>query len=58
VRAQLIDKDRTPRWQPPSLSEVRPERVAHFLTSPWPTARHPLADLGALPPLRSSQLPS
>jgi enoyl-CoA hydratase/carnithine racemase len=56
VRAHLIDKDRAPRWQPSSLSEVRPEHVARFLISPWPTARHPLADLGALPALRSSQL--
>ncbi|WP_206956486.1 enoyl-CoA hydratase/isomerase family protein [Trinickia acidisoli] len=58
VRAHLIDKDRTPCWQPASLSDVRPERVAHFLASPWPSARHPLADLGELPPHRSSQLPS
>ena len=58
VRAHLVDKDRAPRWQPSSLEDVRPERVAHFLTSPWPSARHPLADLGELPPQRSSQLPS
>lgn len=58
VRAHLIDKDRTPCWQPSSLGEVRPDRVAHFLNSPWPSETHPLADLGALPPQRSSRLPS
>ena len=31
VRAQLVDKDRTPRWNPPVLEEVREAQVeAHF----------------------------
>ncbi|MBW0445081.1 enoyl-CoA hydratase/isomerase family protein [bacterium M00.F.Ca.ET.228.01.1.1] len=46
VRAQLIDKDRKGRWAPATLPEVRPERVRHFLTSPWKREAHPLADLG------------
>lgn len=29
IRAQIIDKDREPRWQPPSLDEVSAEDVAH-----------------------------
>lgn len=58
VRAHLIDKDRTPRWQPAALADVRQERIAHFLRSPWPSGQHPLADLGALPAIRASQLPS
>jgi enoyl-CoA hydratase/carnithine racemase len=46
VRAHLIDKDRQPRWAPRTLAEVRPERVQHFLSSPWRSECHPLADLG------------
>jgi enoyl-CoA hydratase/carnithine racemase len=46
VRAQLIDKDRKARWAPATLAEVRPERVRHFLTSPWKSDAHPLAGLG------------
>jgi enoyl-CoA hydratase/carnithine racemase len=47
VRAHLVDKDRTPRWAPGTLAELRPERVRHFLTSPWRGDAHPLAALGA-----------
>lgn len=47
VRAQLIDKDRQARWAPATLAEVRPERVRHFLTSPWKSGVHSLAGLGA-----------
>lgn len=47
VRAQLIDKDRQARWAPATLAELRPERVRHFLASPWKLETHPLAGLGA-----------
>ncbi|SMG61440.1 enoyl-CoA hydratase/isomerase family protein [Paraburkholderia susongensis] len=47
VRALLIDKDREPRWSPATLAEVGPERVRHFLGSPWTHEAHPLAGLGA-----------
>lgn len=30
IRAQVIDKDRNPRWDPPSLSMVLPEHVERF----------------------------
>ncbi|WP_258804698.1 enoyl-CoA hydratase/isomerase family protein [Pseudarthrobacter sp. NS4] len=30
IRAQVVDKDRTPRWKPPTLGEVLPEDVARF----------------------------
>jgi len=46
IRAHLVDKDRQPRWAPMTLAEVRSERVRHFLTSPWRSDAHPLADLG------------
>jgi enoyl-CoA hydratase/carnithine racemase len=46
VRAHLIDKDRTPAWQPDTLAAVAHARVEHFLSSPWPADRHPLAELG------------
>ncbi|RKI34486.1 enoyl-CoA hydratase/isomerase family protein, partial [Corallococcus sp. AB049A] len=45
VRAHLVDKDHRPGWAPATLPQVRPERVRHFLTSPWRVERHPLAGL-------------
>jgi enoyl-CoA hydratase len=30
IRAQVVDKDRTPRWNPPTLAEVLPEQVEPF----------------------------
>jgi enoyl-CoA hydratase len=30
IRAQVVDKDRTPRWNPPTLAGVRPEQVERF----------------------------
>ncbi len=33
IRAAIIDKDRNPRWQPPSLHEVSAETVAAYFAS-------------------------
>jgi enoyl-CoA hydratase/carnithine racemase len=30
VRALIVDKDKNPRWNPPTLDEVTPQRVADF----------------------------
>ncbi|MFJ7159431.1 enoyl-CoA hydratase/isomerase family protein [Streptomyces sp. NPDC101118] len=34
VRAQVVDKDRTPRWTPPALEEVTPATVARHFAEP------------------------
>lgn len=45
VRALLIDKDRSPRFVPPTLAEVSDEWVEKHFEPPWGDAPHPLADL-------------
>ncbi|TFW30778.1 enoyl-CoA hydratase/isomerase family protein [Massilia horti] len=45
VRALVIDKDNAPKWNPPELSQVTPEMVAHFFEPVWPDHAHPLRDL-------------
>ncbi|WP_386365005.1 enoyl-CoA hydratase/isomerase family protein [Xanthomonas campestris] len=47
IRALLIDKDRQPAWQPPTLEQADAAWAAPFFTAPWPAGQHPLADLGA-----------
>src|SRR5690625_255555 len=40
IRAQLIDKDRTPTWRPANLSDLTPDLVEEFFTeSPWASFR-------------------
>lgn len=46
IRALLIDKDRTPRWQPATLAAASPAWARSFFHAPWPDHAHPLADLG------------
>lgn len=47
IRALLIDKDRTPRWNPATLAQADADWAAGFLHEPdWPGGAHPLADLG------------
>ena len=45
IRAQAIDKDRTPKWQPARIDDVTPAMVAPFFVSPWPAGAHPLRGL-------------
>ncbi len=45
IRALAIDKDKTPRWNPPRIEDVTPELVEAFFASPWPADLHPLARL-------------
>ncbi|MFE2865302.1 enoyl-CoA hydratase/isomerase family protein [Embleya sp. NPDC059259] len=41
IRAQVIDKDRAPRWSPPTLDAVQPEDVARFFRAPAEGASGP-----------------
>jgi enoyl-CoA hydratase/carnithine racemase len=45
VRAVLIDKDNTPRWQPHRIEEVTEDMIEAFFRERWPAAAHPLANL-------------
>ena len=45
IRALIVDKDNTPRWNPPSLPEVTDACVAAFFTPRWAPAEHPLRHL-------------
>ena len=44
VRALLVDKDRNPRWQPPTLDEVGQDLIDDHLR-PRFDGPHPLSDL-------------
>lgn len=46
IRALAVDKDHSPKWNPPQIEDITPEMVQPFFESPWPTAAHPLRDLG------------
>jgi enoyl-CoA hydratase/carnithine racemase len=45
IRALAVDKDRSPRWNPTRLEDVKPEMVAPFFDSPWAMPAHPLKNL-------------
>ena len=45
IRARVIDKDHTPRWNPARIEDVTPEMVQAFFASPWPPHAHPLRAL-------------
>ena len=46
IRAQAIDKDRTPRWSPGVIEAVTAQMVEPFFVSPWARNTHPLQALG------------
>ncbi len=52
IRALLIDKDKTPRWNPATLAETGGDFIETFFTAPWAAGGHPLADLGCDDPQR------
>ncbi len=45
VRALAVDKDHSPKWNPPRIEDVTPDMVAPFFVSPWPAHAHPLRGL-------------
>ena len=47
VRALLIDKDNSPKWQYSSVADVPAEVITNYFSSPWSDETHPLKDLGA-----------
>ncbi|TSD93921.1 enoyl-CoA hydratase/isomerase family protein [Skermania sp. ID1734] len=49
IRAQVIDKDRNPRWSPPTLEEVGDDMVAHYF------AERDDNELGLVPTVREGQ---
>ena len=46
IRALAIDKDYSPRWNPPRIENVSAEVVRQFFVSPWLPEAHPLRHLG------------
>jgi len=47
VRALLIDKDQSPKWQPATLQEITSSWVESYFTPLWKDAEHPLKQLGS-----------
>ena len=45
VRAQIIEKDNSPNFNPPTLAGLSAEIREQYLTAPWAEGEHPLADL-------------
>jgi enoyl-CoA hydratase/carnithine racemase len=48
VRALLVDKDNTPRWQPGRIEDVTDTMIESFFAQRWRGAQHPLAALESL----------
>ncbi|MGB8598811.1 MAG: enoyl-CoA hydratase/isomerase family protein, partial [Burkholderiales bacterium] len=46
ARALIVDKDKAPKWNPPTIEQVNPESVKKFFAPAWHPDEHPLAMLG------------
>jgi len=46
IRALLIDKDKQPKWNPPTLAQADEDWVKKFFSLPFPSDQHPLYRLG------------
>ncbi|MCM0036070.1 MAG: enoyl-CoA hydratase/isomerase family protein [Burkholderiaceae bacterium] len=46
IRALLIDKDKQPKWNPPTLAQADEQWVKKFFSMPFPSDQHPLYRLG------------
>ena len=45
IRALAVDKDYSPKWNPPRIEDVKPGMADAFFVSPWATDTHPLQHL-------------
>ncbi len=46
VRALLVDKDLSPKWQPATLDDITKDWVDSYFTPLWKKEEHPLKNLG------------
>ena len=46
IRALLVDKDKQPKWNPPTLALATARWVEKFFIAPFPPEKHPLGKLG------------
>ena len=45
IRALAVDKDYSPKWNPPRIEDVKPGMADAYFASPWAAEAHPLRDL-------------
>jgi enoyl-CoA hydratase/carnithine racemase len=45
IRALVIDKDYTPKWNPARIEDVKPGMADEYFVSPWTAETHPLKAL-------------
>jgi hypothetical protein len=49
VRAQLVDKDKKPRWRYANVEQTPQHYLSALQATLWPAHEHPLRDLGNVP---------